>query len=220
MAGSVTTPTPKSDGFSSNVCGNPLRWRLTAMPWPFFLDQYRADLIARQRQPTDRTLMPSILELFGDALFAYAGLTRAVGVDRDDLTASFFRFARQDCDKLSPPHIVNRCSKMTVLDHVRDRQVFVIDRIIGVHERPCRLVVDVAAGVGDLLVQQRHAAPYLAPTGAPALTARQCPLSHTEVTARLLKRGVDSRPSHRYQWSENRSSPHQCRRSAPLQART
>jgi len=41
----VTTPMPIGTGFSGNVCGNPLRWRLTALPEPF--NQQCTDLIAR-----------------------------------------------------------------------------------------------------------------------------------------------------------------------------
>jgi len=71
-----------------------------------------------QMQTTDRAIMPAILQGLLDLDSASgASLARSPRINRHELTASFFRFARKDLSKLIPRGVCDRLSQVMIFEH-------------------------------------------------------------------------------------------------------
>ncbi len=75
------------------------------------------------------------------------------GVDQHDLRTSLFRFVRQQVLELRQPRVVGAKGQVVVGGHERERQVFERNQPVGVGKLAGELVPEVAALVGDALMQ-------------------------------------------------------------------
>lgn len=110
-----------------------------------------------------------------------AFLCSALWINADNLSASFFRFAAQECDEVVPSSITNTTSQPVVPEHPLDIQAFNSDGVVSVDQSSSDLVVHVHSGISHLSVQGRDTLLDLFPGGTALLTARQGTLAATKI---------------------------------------
>jgi hypothetical protein len=103
--------------------------------------------------------------------------------------ASFFRFAVQDRDELSPADVVNGLGEHAARQSA-DVQIFVRDEVEPFDQRLSRLAMEVDPLVADALVRASNTLPRAATGVRPTLLRRECSLSASE---RLLSASVETR---------------------------
>jgi hypothetical protein len=196
----VTTLSAKADSFSGHACGNPLRSVPKAQPEPEYVP---GSVHVPVGNVAARAAMRPIRERLLDLRHRTARATRLRGVlrvYRNDSHASFFRFACEDVDELSPTGVV-RGLREPRAGYALDVEGFVSDETVGIHELSRLLVVEVPALVGRLLVQLRNAVAGLVALGRALLLARQRTLRPPELLLSLavVARGLYRRAIRGYE---------------------
>lgn len=111
------------------------------------------------------TPMLSRGERFAHSMSALRAILRRVGrIHLDYLTASIFRFTRQDRDELTPPGVTDALGQMMILNHSPHVQIFNGDRVKLPDEIERRLVVGVQARSIQSLLEAGFLASLLLPT--------------------------------------------------------
>lgn len=108
--------------------------------------------------------MDSHAECLGHPFAARAAfLASPARIDSDQLTASLFRFAREESDELRPTRIVHGLgehpSRQSLHIEILDR-----DAVVLLDDRSRRLVVEVSTHIGDVRVSLREEHPRVRPT--------------------------------------------------------
>jgi hypothetical protein len=104
-------------------------------------------------ESTIDTPMLSRSERFALSVTTFRAILRRVGrIHLDYLTASFFRFARQDQNELIPSCVADALRKMMILHHPFNVQIFDRNRIKLSHDLERRLVVKIRALSPDFLM--------------------------------------------------------------------
>jgi hypothetical protein len=107
-----------------------------------------------------------------------------------DCLASFYRFARQDAQERTPPGVRDALCHVVIPEHVGRLQVFVIDRVVRLHQRQRRLVLEVYPRPSHPLVCSGEQADRLATAMTIFDPSRDAPLSTPQVA---LSSPVDAR---------------------------
>ena len=92
---------------------------------------------------------------------------RAPGVHRDRCAASFFRFAGQYAQELSPGCIADALGQTVIMNHASDVQVFKGDQVVSLDEFSRCLVVEIQPLSSDLQVRFGHQDTGLTPPYRP-----------------------------------------------------
>jgi hypothetical protein len=101
-------------------------------------------------ESTIDTPMLSRSERFALSVTTFRAILRRVGrIHLDYLTASFFRFARQDQNELIPSCVADALRKMMILHHPFNVQIFDRNRIKLSHDLERRLVVKIRESPRD-----------------------------------------------------------------------
>lgn len=103
-------------------------------------------------------------------------LRSTVRVDCNELSASFFRFAREHAEELPPTGIGNRLGKAMIADHPLDIQLFNGDDAEMINELSGFLVDEVMSAVGNALVNTAYYLSGLSSLRCALLKFAQLPL--------------------------------------------
>src|SRR5215470_17883649 len=125
-------PTAKAEGFSGYACGNPLRWRLTALSGPtsLLLSQPQnvqgGVMVAVEACPTLRARMPADRQPFVHQ--DSAARTSLAGVGRRHSHHSLpgaCSLESEDGQELRPARILDAFGEIVVPDHLGCRRIFI-----------------------------------------------------------------------------------------------
>src|SRR5215469_16480290 len=189
-------PMVQARGFSGDARRNRPRSRLTGLPGPTYI-QGRV-LVAIQHQSTAGTDVGADRQAFRHPLQTAAPIgqhatTVLAGVrrrDRDHLTPGACCLGAEDGAKRCPARIADAFGKEVVAHHIRNPQVFEIDRVEPAQQGKRGLVVEVASLLLDMLMPALEQLHRLATALAPLFTATYPTLSSGEL---LFRRAVATR---------------------------
>src|SRR5258708_24183320 len=93
-------------------------------------------------------------QVFFDHLTTTAASLRSVrGVHKRDMTTSMYRFVAQQRLECTQASIVSRQRQVTIAQHKAEIEVFQNNQAVGVYQPEGEPVPEVAADVGDMLMQ-------------------------------------------------------------------
>ncbi len=117
-------------------------------------------------------------KVFGNKrMTARAALRSAIGIDCNELSASFFRFTRECIEELSPTGISNRFSKVMIAEHPIDIKLLNGDNAKGINQFSGFLVNKVVSPVSDAFVDTADNLFRLASFRCPLIQLRQLSLT-------------------------------------------
>src|SRR5919198_4620764 len=146
-------------------------------------------MITMRDKSTIHTHVLSGGESLAHTMAALRAILRRVGrIHFDYLTASFFRFVRQDRGELTPSCVADALGEMMVLNHSSHVQIFNCDRVKLLNEIERRLVVKVRALALNLLMLLRQQPDRFSPSLRSFLAARDPALSRFQLAFGLTQK--------------------------------
>jgi hypothetical protein len=157
---------------------------LKALPAPLTvqLNVHRGVVVPMQAGPAVRAGVPADGQTFRDDDAApRTGLAREHGIDRPHSLPGARSLESEDGEERTPPRVADAFGEVVIPHHVGDPQILVIDRVVALDERQCRLVVEVLALATHRLMRLRQQADRLPPAMTPLLALGDAPLAFRQV---------------------------------------
>ena len=175
------TPPAKAGGFSGNGTSNLDRWRLKAPSEP--LSESQQFSAAFRSRPSTRPQAGHVCARSARVLGTCSPQPEQrcvvpAGFTLINRPTSFFRFVGQDREELAPASVVDGLRQHRTGQSL-DVQVFDGDQPVVLHEVASRLVVEVAALIGDVEVYPRHFLTCFQSTSRTFLPPRQLALGES-----------------------------------------
>src|SRR5688500_16063734 len=109
-------------------------------------------MVSRCRQPTLRTMMPALAQLFRYVCSAEAFLRCVVRSYFNEPSTSIFRFVASEVEELRPPGVMDRLSEHPACEPL-DVQIFDGNRAVVVDDEAANLVMKVRSLVTNVRVR-------------------------------------------------------------------
>ena len=194
------------------MTGHVTLWR----PRPGRVDRKHQDIpsgihVTVKRETAVRTHMYANAQILLDDHTTPGARLRGVGrVHGHDLRTSFFRFVRKQLLELCQPRVMRAEGEVVIGRHKGEREVFEGNQRVGVGQLARELVPEVAALVGDALMQPGNLRGGFSAAGAAPLPASKAALGNTQLGKALAQpaRVFDQRPvAERQQVAQSHVNP-------------